>query len=117
MPRASLDKLIDRDRLDDIAHLGEVAAVLRVAPVALAWRLFNLRLIGEDTRRRLSQEKQRSSVSDSPKRFSPPFVRMLHEALDHGRLSARKAAKAMGLGLGGLAELFAQYDLAAPFEL
>lgn len=117
MPRASLDKLIDRDRLDDIAHLGEVAAVLRVAPVALAWRLFNLRLIGEDTRRRLSQEKQRPSVSGSPKRFSLPFVRMLHEALDNGRLSARKAAKAMGLGLGGLAELFAQYDLAAPFEL
>jgi hypothetical protein len=42
---------------------------------------------------------------------------MLHEALENGRLSARKAAKAMGLGLGGLTELFAQYDLAAPFEL
>ena len=50
-------------------------------------------------------------------RFSLTFVRMLHEALEHGRLSARKAAKAMGLGLGGLTELFAQYDLSAPFEL
>lgn len=69
------------------------------------------------TRRNLSQEKQRSSVSGPPKRFSPSFVRMLHEALENGRLSARKAAKAMGLGLGGLTELFAQYDLAAPFEL
>ena len=45
------------------------------------------------------------------------FVRMLHESLENGRLSARKAAKTMGLGLGGLAELFAQYDLPAPFEL
>lgn len=117
MPRISLDKLIDRNRLDDIAHLCEVAALLRVAPVTLAWRLFNLKLIGDDTRRNLSQETQRPSVSGPPKRFSPTFVKMLHEALENGRLSARKAAKAMGLGLGGLTELFAQYDLTAPFEL
>lgn len=117
MPRASLDKLIARDRIDDIAHLCEVSALLRVSPAALAWRLFNLKRIGEETRRNLLQEKQRPSVSGPPKRFSHTFVRMLHEALENGRLSARKAAKAMGLGLGGLAELFAQYDLSAPFEL
>jgi len=68
-------------------------------------------------RRRLSLETQRPSVSGPPKRFSPTYVKMLHEALENGRLSARKAAKAMGLGLGGLTELFAQYDLTAPFEL
>lgn len=117
MPRASLDKLIDHDRQDDIAHLCEVAALLRVSPVALAWRLFNLQRISSDTCQRLKQEKQRISVSGPPKRFSTTFVRMLHEAVENGRLSARKAAKAMGLGLGGLTELFAQYDLAAPFEL
>lgn len=117
MPRASLDKLIDRDRLDDIAHLCEVAVLLRVAPITLAWRLFNLKLIGDDTQRGLSQEKQRPSMSGPPKRFSPTFVKMLHETLENGRLSARKAAKAMGLGLGGLTELFAQYGLTAPFEL
>ena len=70
-----------------------------------------------DTRRSLAQEKQRPSVSGPPKRFSSTFVKMLHEALENGRLSARKAAKAMGLGLAGLTELFAQYDLTAPFEL
>ncbi|QXP89515.1 XRE family transcriptional regulator [Methylococcus capsulatus] len=117
MPRATLDKLIDRNRADDIAHLCEVASLLRVAPVTLAWRLFNLKLIGDDIRRSLLQEKQRPSVSGPPKRFSPTFVKMLHEALENGRLSARKAAKALGLGLGGLTELFAQYGLTAPFEL
>lgn len=85
--------------------------------MALAWRLFNLKLIGDDTRLRLSQEKQRPSVSGAPKRFSASFVKMLHEALENGRLSARKAAKAIGIGLGGLTELFGQYDLPAPFEL
>jgi Zn-dependent peptidase ImmA (M78 family)/DNA-binding XRE family transcriptional regulator len=117
MPRTSLDKLIDRDNIKNIAHLCEVASLLRVAPGTLAWRLFNLKLIGEGIRRSLSQEKQRLSVSGPPKRFSQTFVKMLHEALEKGWLSARKAAKAMGLGLGGLTELFAQYDLTAPFEL
>ena len=28
-----------------------------------------------------------------------------------------EAAKAIGIGLGGLTELFGQYDLSAPFEL
>lgn len=117
MPRASLEKLIDRERMNDVAHLCEVAALLRVAPVTLAWRLFNLKAISEETRRGLSQEKQRPSVSGPPKRFSTAFVKMLHEALENGRLSARKAAKAMGFGLGALTELFSQYDLPAPFEL
>lgn len=117
MPRSSLDKLIDKERVNDIAHLCEVAALLRVAPVALAWRLFNLKLIDDNTRQSLSQEKQRPSVSGPPKRFSASFVKMLHEALENGRLSARKAAKAIGIGLGGLTELFGQYDLPAPFEL
>jgi Zn-dependent peptidase ImmA (M78 family)/transcriptional regulator with XRE-family HTH domain len=89
MPSATLDKLIERDRQGDIAHLCEVAALLRVAPVTLAWRLFNLKLIGEDTRRSLSQEKQRPSVSGPPKRFSPTFVKMLHEALENGRLTIK----------------------------
>lgn len=117
MPRASLDKLIDFDRIDDIPHLCEVATLLRVAPTALAWRLLNLKLIAEDTCRSLRQERQRASMSGPPKRFSPTFVRMLHEVLEKGRLSARKAAKGTGLGLSALTELFAQYDLAPPFEL
>jgi Zn-dependent peptidase ImmA (M78 family)/transcriptional regulator with XRE-family HTH domain len=117
MPSMSLDKLLKRDRLGDVAHLCEIAALLRVAPTALAWRLFNLKMIDEHVRLDLSKEKQRPSVSGAPKRFSATFIRMLHEALTQGRLSARKAAKAMSLGLDGLTELFAEYALAAPFEL
>jgi len=36
MPSVSLEKLIDNDRVHDIAHLCEVTALLRVAPVSLA---------------------------------------------------------------------------------
>jgi antitoxin component of RelBE/YafQ-DinJ toxin-antitoxin module len=42
---------------------------------------------------------------------------MLHRAIDHGRLSARKAAKAMGMSLTQLVDLFAEHSLAAPYEL
>ena len=117
MPRASLEKLIKQDRAEDIAHLCEVAALLRVAPTSLAWRLFNLGRIDANTRDRLLQEKQGPSVSEPPKLFSPTFVSMLHDALENGRLSARKAAKAVGLSLDELIKLFAQYDLLAPFDL
>lgn len=117
MPTASLDRLIDRRRIDDAAHLAEIAAQLRVAPAALAWRLFNLRWITEPTRQALLSERQRLSRSATPKRFSPVFVAMLHRAIDQGRLSARKAAKAMGMSLTQLVDLFAEHSLAAPYEI
>lgn len=117
MPLASLNQFIDRERIDDIAHLCQLANLLRVSPSALAWRLFNLRWIDQATRDRLLQERQGPSVSGTPKNFSQSYVKMLHEALDNGRLSARKAAKAMGYGLSGLTELFVHHGLPAPFEL
>ncbi len=117
MPQASLDSTLDRHRCNDLGHLCEVAARLRVTPMALAWRLFNLKLIHDDTRRDLCQQKQRPSVAEPPKLFSVSLVQMLHEALDKGQISARKVAKVMGLGLGGLTKLFAEYGLPAPFEL
>lgn len=49
MPRTSLDQLIDPRRIESLDHLAEVAARLRVSPAALAWRLFNLKRIGEPT--------------------------------------------------------------------
>jgi Zn-dependent peptidase ImmA (M78 family)/transcriptional regulator with XRE-family HTH domain len=115
MPNNSLIKLI-KD-YNDINHLCEVAAKLKVAPVALSWRLFNLKLIDDKVRLNLSHQKQLPSTSNIPQRFSFSFVKMLHSALEHGGVSARKAAKAVGLGLGDLIELFSQYNLNAPYDL
>ena len=117
MPKSSIKRLIDPTRTNDVSHLCEVAALLRVAPITLAWRLFNLKLIDDQTKNRLLQERQRQSISGTPKQFSLAFVKMLHEALDKGRLSARKAAKAISLNLSELKNLFVQYDLTPPFEL
>jgi Zn-dependent peptidase ImmA (M78 family)/transcriptional regulator with XRE-family HTH domain len=117
MPAASLGQLIDQRRANDVDHLADAAGEMRVAPSALAWRLFNMKRIDEATRDALLWHRQRASVAAAPKRFSLSFVTMLHLAIDRGQLSARKAAKAMGMNLSVLSELFAEHSLAAPFEL
>ncbi len=117
MPRASLGHVLDRRRLNDVAHLADGATELRVAPAALAWRLFNLKWISHETRDALMAEHQRTSIGGPPKRLSPTFVQMLGRAIDRGRLSARKAAKALGMNLSQLADLFGEHGLPVPFEI
>ncbi|HSW17910.1 MAG TPA: XRE family transcriptional regulator [Ramlibacter sp.] len=116
MPRATLDAYIDKERLKDIAHLAAVAEKLRVAPEALSWRLLNLGLIDGGTRQALAQRRG-AADNNLPRLFSERFVKLLHVALDKGRISARKAAKTLGLSLSELSGLFKSYDLSSPFEL
>jgi hypothetical protein len=52
-----------------------------------------------------------------PKLYSLEFVRMLHEAIDKGRVSVRKVAKTLHLSLDQLSRIFGQHGLSAPFEL
>ena len=117
MPRASVERQLDRRRVNDVRHLVDVAAEFQVAPVALAWRLANLGLIGDEMRGALLSEHQRTPARGVPKRFSPGFAMMLHRAIERGRVSARKAAKALDMNLSQLADLFGEHGLAVPFEL
>lgn len=115
MPTPALEQLIDRRRIGDADHLANVASEFRVAPVALAWRLFNMKWIDEATCKALKQERQRLSSAGTPKRLSTRFVIMLHTAIDKGRLSVRKAGKALGMTLPQLADLFVEHSLSIPF--
>lgn len=117
MPRTSLDQLIDPRRIESLDHLAEVAARLRVSPVALAWRLFNLKRIDELMCQALRACAARDAAVTTPKRYSLTFVSMLQTALKRGRLSARKAAKALAMGVPELGELFFEHSLSSPFEL
>lgn len=116
MPTASLDHLVEPTRANDVQHLADVAEQLQVTTYALGWRLKNLGRLDEPTRLALTAER-RQDTQDVPKIFSVRFVEKLHVALDKGRLSARKAAKTLGLPLFELTELFEAYGMAAPFEL
>lgn len=117
MPTASLDLFIEPENARDVKHLTKVAAKLRVSTEALSWRLFQLGRLDAKTRAALASVRVVNDREDAPKPFSPKFVKMLHTALDRGWLSARKAAKAMGMTLGELTELFKTHEMPAPFEL
>lgn len=116
MPSASLDHFIERGRAMDVQHLADVAATLQITTNALGWRLRNLDRIDEPTRVKLAG-LGRSDDQDLPHLFSLAFVMKLHVALDKGRLSARKAARTLGMPLSELRELFDAYGMPAPFEL
>jgi Zn-dependent peptidase ImmA (M78 family)/transcriptional regulator with XRE-family HTH domain len=115
MPKSTLEKLITNNRSNDIEYLASVATKLKVSPVALAWRLFNLKFINTDTLESLKRVRISSTISS--KNLSLSFIKLLYDAIDHGRLSARKAAKAMSMDLTQLKNLFSEYSLATPFDL
>ncbi len=117
MPENSIEKILETTKLGDVDHLDELATTFRVTPTALGWRLYNLQIISDEIRNLLSLRKQDYSISATPKPFSHTFVSMLKEALEGGNLSSRRAAKALGVSLGGLADLFREHQLAVPFDL
>lgn len=115
--RPLTEQLIDKRRIAAPDHFADVAQQLHVSLDALAWRLYNPKWIDDATRKTLRAGQPLSPRAATPKRFSSSFVGLLHRAIDQGRLSARQAAKAMGMSLAQLADLFAEHSLAAPYEL
>ena len=114
MPKASLDALIDPARQKDAGHLADIAAQLLVSTEALGWRLRALGRIDEATREVLASARRPELIGETPKLFSSRFVKELHAALDRGRLTARKAAKTLGMSLADMSQLFVTYDLPDP---
>lgn len=117
MPRATLGELIDSTRLEDTLHLAEVAGQLHVTVHALAVRLKNLGRIDKEALQRILQIARSDSTQEVPLLFSHGFVNLLSNALGKGRISARKAAKTLGLSLHEMTQLFESHRLPAPFSL
>jgi len=116
MPRSALDAFIDPECAKDAGHLAEVAHRLHVSTEALGWRLKSLGRIDDATRLALVGIRREPAAEELPKLFSSSFVKELHVALDRGRLTARKAAQALGMSLGDVASLFEAYELHDPFR-
>ena len=116
MPLSSLDAFIDPECAKDAGHLADVARRLCVSAEALGWRLKSLGRIDDATRLALGAVRRQANAEELPKPFSRSFVVELHAALDRGRLTARKAAKTLGMSLGDLASLFKAYELHDPFK-
>ncbi|MET3106422.1 Zn-dependent peptidase ImmA (M78 family)/DNA-binding XRE family transcriptional regulator [Oxalobacteraceae bacterium GrIS 2.11] len=117
MPSASLERLIDPKRSNSIEHLVEVAAALHVSPVALGWRLVNLKKIDKAICQQLTGISSQLASTEMPRQFSFEFIVLLQEAIDKGWISPRKAAKIIVGDLDDLSKIFIQYGLKVPFDL
>ena len=100
------------------AELKAKAGPLHVSAVALKWRLVAL---GHLTRKEAQAIDDRSLRGDGkgkpPPLFSRLFMEVLALAIDEGRVSARRAADLVNLHLEGLAELFKEHGVKAPYDL
>ncbi|CAG2139705.1 XRE family transcriptional regulator [Cupriavidus plantarum] len=119
MPTATLSQLIDPAGFSNTQHLAEVAKQLEVSTHALAFRLFNAKMIDKLTCLALCEQPPLvpRCASTPPKLLSASFVKLLHDGIARGHVSTRKAAKALSMTLEGLAELMRDYGKSVPFAI
>jgi Zn-dependent peptidase ImmA (M78 family)/transcriptional regulator with XRE-family HTH domain len=103
-----------------VAKLNATAAELGVTSLALKWRLVGAGLLTRSATDAVDERKLRNhgqgataKACDLPPLFSKSFVALLARALDEGRLSARRAAGLLGLGVDDLEDLFAAHGVPA----
>lgn len=116
MPKYQLDVMVDKNHLDDTGHLADVANRLRVNTQAFGWRLYNLGWITPEVRSALTYENGAHEHNEIPKPFSSTLIASLGAAITNGKISPRKAAKALGLSLSQLVDVFLQYGLPDPLQ-
>ena len=63
------------------------------------------------------RKTRRSSDREPPPLFSKPFMDVLGQAIDEGRVSARRVADLLHLTIEDLRDLFARYSVEAPLDL
>ena len=107
---------VDDNRLTSL--LDDISRKFRVTVPALRWRLVQLELLQKDVA--VEPEARRTmheTPENKPRRFSLDFARTLHQGIQDGRLSVRRAASVLGLSIDDLADLFREYSIGVPFDL
>lgn len=123
MPRQRILQLADKQALPasdaDMAQWIHAAATqLRVSGPAMKWRLVTLKLLKKAAAERIADDLLRTDAAgDVPPRFSRRFVATLGWGIEHGHLSARRAATIVGTNLDDLGALFTEHSLKTPFDL
>jgi Zn-dependent peptidase ImmA (M78 family)/DNA-binding XRE family transcriptional regulator len=110
-----------RGRADLFEFMGTTARSLRVSVPALAWRLHNLghvtRAEADAVRERHASRERRTSRGPLPPLFSRSFVARVHQAVEAGRLSLRRAARLLDVDPLAFADTCRAYDLALSYEV
>jgi Zn-dependent peptidase ImmA (M78 family)/DNA-binding XRE family transcriptional regulator len=106
---------------DVIRWLRETADMLQVTATALKWRLVALGFIDPARARTISadalRKPRRTADGAPPPLFSKPFMQVLGQAIDEGRVSARRVADLLHLTIEDLRDLFDRYSVEAPLDL
>ena len=112
-----------RSETDVLARwLKEASERLKVTATALKWRLVALNFIDPARARAVSADAPRkagrgSGREPTPPLFSKSFMQVLGQAIDEGRVSARRIADLLHLTIDDMRDLFAQYAVEAPLDI
>ncbi len=123
MPEASLKDFEQASAKRDIVPwLNATADRLQVTATALKWRLVALKWLDAARAREISDDALRYNghegpIGEPPPLFSKSFMEVLGQAINEGRISARRAANLLDLTIEDLADLFDQHAVEAPLEL
>jgi hypothetical protein len=88
----------------------------------LKWRLVALKRLDPARAKEISDEtlrhnRHKGPTSEPPPLFSRSFMEVLSQAINEGRISARRAANLLDLTIEDLSDLFAEYAVEAPLDL
>lgn len=119
MPSEALERLGPWKDLDDatlVERLNAAAEELGVTSSALRWRLVSAGLLPRAVAKAVDEGALRNNgcngaPRDLPPLFSKPFAELVAEAIDAGRISARRAAGVLGLAVDDLEEAFAAHGV------
>ena len=111
-----------RGKKDINTWLNATATELLVTAAAVRWRMKNLGLLGLDdelaiNEARLAAHDETKRRSTPPAAFSRVFMQRIQKALEHGFISARRAARLVDQDLDGLKKLLRTHGFAPPSDL
>jgi Zn-dependent peptidase ImmA (M78 family) len=123
MPESALKDFESASTKSEIvAWLNATADKLQVTATALKWRLVALNRLEATKARQISDDALRYNGRESPTGEAPPlfskyFMEVLGQAINEGRISARRAANLLDLTVDDLSDLFVQHAVETPLDL
>jgi Zn-dependent peptidase ImmA (M78 family) len=116
MPEDSLNSQWKKTQAQEVhARINEVAKHFKVSSQAAYYRLKNLGRL--DNLGDIDEDLLKwSSDEDMPLLYSRYFVDMLHEVLERGLVSVRKAASLLNITVDDIDDLFRDYGLQPLYE-
>lgn len=121
MPESCLLKYIQvkgMPKKDNPQWIKEAATHFKVSGQAMKWRLKSLGYFSQAEASKIDAVAIKVELQDErPNLFSESFVKRLEWAIQNGEISVRKLADTLQITIDDLEQLFASYQIIAPFDL